>query len=182
MTSNGTSHDVTYYEILDLGPPHRSKGLTKQEVKLAYQRALLLHHPDKARPANDSNTRPTDSTAKVAGPHYTVDQIVAAYNVLVDPQTRVRYNKDLALQRDGQRIEASGTLLHNGLEMHDLEDLEYDDETGVWYKGCRCGEKQSYVVTEAELEHGSKEGEIYVACKGCSLWIKVLFSMAEEEQ
>ena len=179
MTSR-TPRDVTYYDVLDLGSPHRSKGLTKQEVKLAYQRALLLHHPDKVRHEDGLDSGTSQSKNKAPGPHYTIDQIIAAYNVLEDPQTRVRYNKDL--QRDGQTAEASGTLLHSGLEVHDLEDLEYDDEAGVWYKGCRCGEEQGYVVTEAELEHESKEREIYVACKGCSLWIKVLFSMAEDEQ
>jgi diphthamide biosynthesis protein 4 len=59
--------------------------------------------------------------------------------------------------------------------------LVYDEDKNIWSRGCRCGDSNGYMLTEAELERESSEGEIYVACKGCSLWIKVLFGTTESD-
>jgi hypothetical protein len=34
---------------------------------------------------------------------------------------------------------------------------------------------------ESDLEEATEDGEISVGCRGCSLWLKVLFGVMEEE-
>ncbi|KAL2362825.1 hypothetical protein RJZ56_004296 [Blastomyces dermatitidis] len=61
-TTLGTS-TTTHYSILNIPypPPHR---LLKPDVKLAYHRALLKHHPDKSRTASSNPAKtPTTSIA-----------------------------------------------------------------------------------------------------------------------
>lgn len=36
-----------------------------------------------------------------------------------------------------------------------------------------------YVVTEDELEKNLEDRELIVGCRGCSLWLRVLFSVEE---
>lgn len=37
------------------------------------------------------------------------------------------------------------------------------------------------MVTEEELEKESAHGEIVIGCRGCSLWMKVLFAVQEDD-
>ncbi|KLJ12930.1 hypothetical protein EMPG_12097 [Blastomyces silverae] len=62
-TALGISTTTTHYSILNIPypPPHR---LLKPDVKLAYHRALLKHHPDKSRTASSNPAKtPTTSIA-----------------------------------------------------------------------------------------------------------------------
>jgi diphthamide biosynthesis protein 4 len=36
-------------------------------------------------------------------------------------------------------------------------------------------------VREEDLEDAGEEGEVVVGCRGCSLWLRVLFGVVEEE-
>lgn len=49
-----------------------------------------------------------------------------------------------------------------------------DTDGGSFFHECRCGE--AYVVTDAEL----REGFEVLDCTGCSLYIRVIGSPAEE--
>lgn len=71
---------------------------------------------------------------------------------------------------------------YTGSENLDLDDLDFDEERGIWNLACRCGEKKGYVVTEGDLEREELAGakEIIVGCGGCSLWINVAFGVVEE--
>ncbi|KAL4893861.1 CSL zinc finger-domain-containing protein [Aspergillus ambiguus] len=183
-----TIHD--YYQILSLPFSGSTSGFTKQQLKLAYHKALLTHHPDKASPSTPPPT--TTKTHNHHLPHeqriYTIDEITTAYKTLSDPHLRAEY--DRALRLDRSRIaerEKSSAVFHTGLEVVDLEDLGCDetgdggdDSTCVWFRACRCGDDRGFLVSESDLEREAEHGEIVVGCRGCSLWMKVLFAVAED--
>lgn len=200
--SNIVSRD-DHYTILNLLFP--SSNLSKQQLKSAYHRALLRHHPDKTR-ASDPNPQDQSLSAKPTlnhndGPAYTIDEITTAYKTLADPALRAEY--DRALRLDRLRIverEKTGAVFHTGLEVVDLEDLGFEevDETqapsdssdgdndtmntgSFWYRVCRCGDEKGFVLTEEDLEREAEHGEIVVGCRGCSLWMKVLFAVDDGE-
>lgn len=185
-----------YYQILSLPFTGSSSSLSKQQIKLAYHKALLQHHPDKARaiaqdtrpppnrqavplsPENGTFTRPSDSTQQRT---YTIDEITTAYKTLSDPRLRAEYDRSLRLDRAKiAEHEKTGDVFHTGLEVVDLEDLacdEGDAENLVWYRGCRCGDERGFLVSETDLEREVEQGEVVVGCRGCSLWLKVLFAV-----
>lgn len=161
----------THYELLNLPiPTITSKPPSPQEIKAAYRLALLAHHPDKSSPQ-----LPTKNPNVP-----TIDAIKAAYHALSTPSLRAEYDRTVLLhpptKSTGQK---SG---YTGSETLDLDDLVFDEVEGVWYLGCRCGEKRGYVVTEGDLEREERLGgrEIVVGCRGCSLWIRVGFGVVEE--
>ncbi|PYH92858.1 DnaJ-domain-containing protein, partial [Aspergillus ellipticus CBS 707.79] len=177
------------YTILNLPPTTSTTTttttptpLTKQHLKTAYHKALLKHHPDKT-PGSDT---PPNTTTTPSPPNetYTIDEITSAYKTLSDPALRAEYDRELRLDRArvAQR-EKNGTVFHTGLEVVDLEDLGFEDGEGeggdYWYRGCRCGDDKGFLVTEMDLEREAEHGEVVVGCRGCSLWMKVLFAVEE---
>jgi diphthamide biosynthesis protein 4 len=174
---------ATHYDILDLPSNLRNESkISVQTLRAAYRRALLRHHPDK------SSSKPTLNPLPEREALYTVDEITNAFRTLSDPQTRAAYNISLALKHStivdvvggGNSKEGWKT----GIETADLDDLERsDDEAGgqTWYRGCRCGEERGFVVTEEDLEYAGREGEVTVGCRGCSLWLRVLFGVIEDD-
>jgi len=177
MPSNGKTRPQDHYEVLHLSRSGDSRQLSKEEVKAAYHRALLTHHPDKARHNPTNNVGSEQSTAK---PKFTVDQIVTAYQVLSDPSRRVEFNEQLIKSERLQPTQKNeGKATHIGVETFDLDDLDHDEVNSTWFRGCRCGSEESYVLNEDDLEKESHSGEIYVGCKGCSLFIRVLFGVDE---
>lgn len=213
----------THYDVLSLPFPHGTEtdtgsSLSKEAVKAAYRRALLRYHPDKtqalsslknssqgASTISGSGVAVTSPRTTIPSPSrkaiYSIDQIVLAYETLLDPSLRAAYDRSL-LHSSGSsnqvRADANGddappaTATHIGVEVFDLDDLDYEEQqqqpqggnkkVGVWSRGCRCGaEGQGYILTEADLERESAQGEIYVGCRGCSLFIKVLFATEEDD-
>lgn len=180
-----TSTDKDYYEILNI--PSSSAGnlpiISKQQLKNAYHKALLKHHPDKSSPSPTPAPGARDSNA------YTIDDITNAYKILSNPELRAEYDRDLILQRKSFNKAAGKSddvSFHTGLEVVDLEDMteQGDEATGSssWYRSCRCGDEKGFIVTEDELEAEAHHGEILVGCRGCSLWIKVLFAVEEDRR
>jgi diphthamide biosynthesis protein 4 len=118
---------------------------------------------------------------------FTVDQITLAFSTLSDPKSRAAYDASLAVDHysaikgtDGNR---DGKDWKTGIETVDLDDLEVCEEENVeqvWYRGCRCGDEKGFVVRERDLEDAAQDGEVTVGCKGCSLWLKVLFGVVED--
>ena len=167
-----------HYEVLAL-PTARDQDSapTLGAIKSAYHRALLLHHPDK------SLHRALPSTA--SRPKYTIDHISQAYRILSDPKSRSSFDRKLRLYPQLFAVSTDNTISVSGVtpngEIVDLDDLVYDDEQTLWYRGCRCGQKRGFIVTESHLESHSGEGEALVGCAGCSLWIKVLFAVEDGE-
>jgi DnaJ-class molecular chaperone len=173
------STSLSHYEVLQLRP---EDGLPPDTVKQAYHHALLLHHPDKAQQVTSIHT--SQSASKPSHP-ISIDQIVQAYTVLSDPTQRESYNAHLKSSTDAHRATS-----HRGIESYDLDDLTYTEHDGVgtWRLSCRydSGDSDGYIVTEDDLERAAREDqdgvlkEILVGCRGCSLFIRVVFAIAPD--
>jgi diphthamide biosynthesis protein 4 len=163
---------LNYYQLLGLEEKHHAAVLSSQEVKAAYRRALLQHHPDKK--VQTPSFRPTKNGEKSP---VTVDEIALAYKVLSEPVLRAEYNR--WLQTDDSGEDANSRVHRTGLETVDLDDLVFDPASSLWSRSCRCGDDSGFLVTEAELEKNAEDGELFVGCKGCSLWLRVLFGVEE---
>lgn len=72
-------------------------------------------------------------------------------------------------------------MFRTGIETVDLDDLEVDEAQGIWYRSCRCGDERGFLIKEADLEEAAEDGEVSVGCRGCSLWLKVLFGVVEDD-
>lgn len=163
------THNPTYYEILGLPRSlQHEANIPAQTLRGAYKRALLKNHPDKSKSA-------------VKGT-YSIDQIAKAFSTLSDPGTRTQYDRELRLQNNSQKesSQRDGEVFRTGIEIVDLDDLEEDEAQSLWYRSCRCGDERGFLIAEADLEEAAEEGELSVGCRGCSLWIRVLFGMVED--
>jgi diphthamide biosynthesis protein 4 len=201
-----TTAEPTLYEILSLTPKHlegqASAAQQKKVVKQAYHKALLKHHPDKNQQDSPSSTSPatspspppktqssssskkaTSSVPNKSQLTYTVDQILHAYNVLLDVRQRREYDRQLTLtsSTSAEQRHSVSTRFHTGLETVDLDDLGFDERTGVYSGPCRCGNERGFRFTEAELEEYEDDLVLMVQCLDCSLWLRVLFDAAEDD-
>ncbi|KAJ9645064.1 Diphthamide biosynthesis protein 4 [Coniosporium apollinis] len=173
-----------HYHTLGLPSTPSGQHSTAQDVKLAYRRALLSHHPDKATGLPTPAPSPRQSPSEHAAARPTVDQITLAYKVLSDSTLRREYDRELSLSQHTPSHKGGGGLDEAaiGLEPVDLDDLEYDDDKGIWYRSCRCGQARGFTVTEVELEKEEKTGLVVVGCRGCSLSLMVGFGVVEADE
>jgi len=69
------------------------------------------------------------------------------------------------------------SIFHDEVE---IEDFEFDEEEGVYYYPCPCGDK--FAISLEELE----AGEEIATCPSCSLIVKVIYNpedfLPEEEK
>ncbi|KAK5049552.1 hypothetical protein LTR84_004481 [Exophiala bonariae] len=177
----GDGHNLyTYYDILQIPPSTEWNLHYVDELKRAYRRALLVHHPDKIPNTVESvdksngNNKPQAPSLSTQPPNYSIDEITTAYKVLSNANKRAAYDEALRRNETDQRGQ-SGT--HIGVEVFDLEDMAYDDDKEIWSRSCRCGDERGYMVAVDDLEKESQHGEIFVGCLGCSLFIKVMFAV-----
>jgi diphthamide biosynthesis protein 4 len=162
-----SSVHLDHYQVLNL--PSRSTA-SQNDIKLAYRRALLRHHPDKCgKQSSNTNTQPL----------YTLDQVFLAYRTLVNPTDRFEY--DRKMKTSNSAGSHNGTEGHPGLETSDLDDLAYDSDRLTWSKSCRCGNQKGFVINEKDLEDNAEYGELLTGCGGCSLWLRVTFAVLEDE-
>lgn len=162
---------ANYYDILGLHQDQPSPS--PEEVKKAYRKALLSHHPDKSA-KTDCQTAHASNLGTL-----TVDDIALAYKTLSEPALKVDYDRWLASNAQSSGPNKSGGRVHHtGLETVDLDDLDYDEKSQSWTRSCRCG-VGGFEVTEDELEKNLEDRELIVGCEGCSLWLRVLFSVEE---
>lgn len=167
---SATMTRANYYEILGL--PRDETVVSADQVKKAYRRALLSHHPDKT-PDPAAQARGSNGSHKL-----TVDEIALAYKTLSEPSLKAEYDRWLASNRPPDGSDSSNRIHHTGLETVDLDDLAFDEQSQAWTKSCRCG-VGGYSMTEDELERNVDDRELIVGCRGCSLWLRVLFSVDE---
>lgn len=169
-TPNAVSQ-MNHYQVLSLVPPTQAgRDVTARDIKLAYRRSLLHHHPDKFK---STATRATNSA--LSSP--TIDAITLAYKVLSDATARSEYDRLLCLLKSNSS--AHSEKPRPGLETADLDDLDYDDLQHVWSRSCRCGNGKGFLLTERELEREVEHGEVITGCRGCSLWLRVVFEGAD---
>ena len=164
-----------YYQLLGLEARQYAPSLSAQEVKAAYRRALLQHHPDKRSQHPVAATREISQYSSA-----TVDDIALAYKVLSEPPLRADYDRWLRSKELNGGSDALRNRTHRtGLETVDLDDLVFDKDASIWRKACRCGDENGFMVSEAELERNAEDGEVIIGCKGCSLWLRVLFGVED---
>lgn len=176
-----------YYAILSL--PNRP-ALSTRDLKNAYRRALLAHHPDKkSAPSASSCHDPSQSPSRTAAAasqstQPSIDDITAAYRTLASPSLRASYDRASFLSQprldNDKARHRHDEAFRTGLETLDLDDLEYDEKRELWFHPCRCGQERGFVLIGEELEREEQSGEVVVGCAGCSLWIRVLFGVADE--
>lgn len=161
-----------HYSILGIPTPKNADdpSITPEVLKSAYRNALLLHHPDR---------RPNEKGTEGGAEKVTVDQIVQAYEVLADPIARARYHDLLVKQRSTLSLGVGKGVERSAVETFDLEELECrdTDQGAVWERLCRCG--GLYLVSERQLGEVAGDGEIVMGCRGCSLFIRVVFDVVE---
>ena len=169
----GQSLEKDHYAILSLPSPLEADRPppSQQEIKQAYHQALLRYHPDKASAAQVANRESP-----------TIDRLTIAYKTLANQKARASYNRQLFLMaRDlvGPRPlgDADAFKYHSGIEYIDLEDMAFDESRKKYYRTCRCGRSAGFNVEEAQLEEHEEDGEILLECHGCSLWLRVGFSV-----
>ena len=119
-----------------------------------------------------------------------VDAITAAYRVLGSAEARRTFERELLARGavggggGGEAGWDADAGLHVGLEVVDLDDLAWEEESGegVWWRSCRCGEERGFVVREQQLVREEEAGgrELLVGCVGCSLWLRVGFGVVDE--
>ena len=162
---------LNHYQVLSLLPPSQTgRDVTVQDIKLAYRRSLLHHHPDKSK-----STAPKAANSDRSNP--SIDAITLAYKVLSNATARSEYDRLLRLQTSSSDLTLEKP--HPGLETEDLDDLDYDELQHVWYRNCRCGNGKGFLLTEQELEREAEHGEVITGCRGCSLWLRVVFEVAD---
>ena len=84
-----------YYKILCV-----NRNATEDEIKRAYRKQAVLHHPDKHANATEAKQHAEEQLFKEVG---------AAYSVLSDPKKRIRYDRgddleDIAADIDPSQI------------------------------------------------------------------------------
>ncbi|RKP10922.1 CSL zinc finger-domain-containing protein [Thamnocephalis sphaerospora] len=162
---------ASLYDILEV-----TEHATRDDIRLSYQRLLLQYHPDKRA---GERRRPAAETAAAGDPagssaateehlRQRLDDVLRAWYTLGDTTRRADYDKQLRAARLCQ----PGPM---DVEV-DLDDMDYDEDTGVFTYACRCS--GAYTLTEDDLEVGAD----LVGCAQCSLRIRVLYQAADETE
>lgn len=131
----------THYEVLSLPQNLSDLAGPEQAIRQAYRRALLRHHPDKAKAAatatgavavpicipllpNSASMRTSQQNQPAAA--YTIDQITTAYTTLSSPTLRSEYDTHLRLtaSKSNNNNNQAHSAFQTGIETIDLDDLE----------------------------------------------------------
>ncbi|KAJ1648441.1 hypothetical protein LPJ64_000270 [Coemansia asiatica] len=143
-----------YYSVL--GVPISAQH---DEIKQAYYALSRKIHPDKWA-IRDPDVK--DSSAKGIKFH----ELSVAWETLSDPARRREYDRRLLALQNRSRGVVQDEV--------DLDDMEFDEETGVYSYPCRCSGK--YSIAESDMESGKE----IAPCSDCSLKIRVLYEAADD--
>jgi diphthamide biosynthesis protein 4 len=162
---------VDFYHTLSI-PPTASFA----DVKAAYRRALLLHHPDK-RPVSRSlhveESLPS-IVRSVSNSTPSVSDIRQAYTILSDPVLRAGFDSKLRqstlTSSNSSRVEGS----QRPAEVISLDDFESSENAQLYSYKCRCG--SAYQISAIELEQDVH----LMGCQGCSEVIWIGYEVAED--
>lgn len=92
------------------------------------------------------------------------------------------YHKSFSFKATPQQAQAQAQA-SSGVETIDLDDIAWDGRKKVYHHTCsRCGMKRGYCFRELDLEEVGEDGELMVQCTGCSLWLRVVFEDADEDE
>ena len=141
-----------YYAVFSI-----STSASAAEIKTAYHRALLSHHPDK-----QSNTARRDDAVEL-------DLLRKAFATLSNPDLRIEY--------DSRRANAcSGPRPAHVVSLEEFTEHENGGPEEIfWSYDCRCG--GSYRITENDME----KGQHLIGCASCSEVVWVGFELVEDD-
>ncbi|KAI0082511.1 DnaJ-domain-containing protein [Panus rudis PR-1116 ss-1] len=163
--------NIDYYASLSI-----PQTASLVEIKQAYRRALLLHHPDKltANKGERSYTLCSDERDPID-----IGKLKEAYETLSNPILRASY--DIALFRSQDSKHASGPRPAQVISLEDFTEIDLpnagEEPVGegamTWAYECRCGGR--YVIDESMMERD----EHLVGCNSCSEVVWVGYEVAE---
>ncbi|KAI9280499.1 hypothetical protein BY458DRAFT_553368 [Sporodiniella umbellata] len=139
---------LTYYEVLGVSET-ASTDLIKQKF---HQLILEQYHPDKSTDIGNGGK---------------AQQVLKAWEILRNIESRKKYDVELASQRNKQDLAIGAEV--------DLDDMDYSEENKSFLLECRCS--GVYEITESDMEDGID----IVGCNNCSLKIRVLYEVLEDE-
>ena len=144
-----------------------SKSASAPEIKLAYHRALLLHHPDKQH-LNGLSAGDANGTAQDVD----IGLIQQAYTTLSSSSLRQAYDANRASS-------AAASAGPRPAQVVSLEEFDEEAQAGgngsAWTYACRRGGK--YVIREPDMERDQH----LIGCSGCSEVVWVGYEVAEDE-
>ncbi|KAF5332542.1 hypothetical protein D9611_005146 [Ephemerocybe angulata] len=181
----------SFYEILSI-----PQNATAAEVKAAYHRALLQHHPDKQSSAASNGTSPVlprahhSSTSPLnisSGSRLEISLIKLAYETLLSPESRGTYDSTIMKKRKAHTTSGGprpaqiisledwvSTSRSKTPELHEGgEDVEGEEE-GPWRYPCRCS--GFYEISVDMMERGVH----LVGCNSCSEVVWAGYELEED--
>lgn len=156
---------VSHYEVLGV-----KFDSSLSEIKEAYRHCLLRTHPDKLGGVKISES-------------IDINAIQDAYQVLSDPDLRSQYNKEVTQVQKSSGYVGTG----DGLDEYSLDSFEFDATKLEYSMDCpRCMAKNGFALHENTLEEHADDGlnggfVVLSQCCSCSLWLKITFQLAVEE-
>ncbi|EAU92361.1 hypothetical protein CC1G_00580 [Coprinopsis cinerea okayama7 len=146
VPSSATTTSINYYEVLNVQP-----DASAAELKAAYHKALLRHHPDK---------QATQRSAEIG--IVEIAHIKEAFEVLSNSSRRAEHDAELKRASYAHRprpaqvipLEEWTSLAANG--------SEDEGDEGPWTYPCRCGGR--YTLTLELMERD----EHLIGCDSCS--------------
>ncbi|CAG8483765.1 6301_t:CDS:2 [Ambispora gerdemannii] len=156
----------TYYDILGVLPT-----ASANEIKKAYQKLILIWHPDKEK--WHQNKQISNGSLEIDD---TVDEGLRE-NFIDERETNDGGGdgggRDVSTAYKVQQISDAWKTLRNPVarKAYDVQ----IKETFTYTLECRCS--SHYIITEEDLENGID----IVACGGCSLRVRVLYDVADDD-
>ena len=134
-----------------------SSSANRAEIKSAYQRLILIHHPDK--------NIASSSTAAATGSNSSEKFILIqrAWYILGNAENKLEY--------DNRALQESAIVIHaEHVNVSEFQVNKNKDDGLIEYsKQCRCGD--FYEFGESDLKAGINTSQ----CNGCSLYVTIEF-------
>ena len=140
-----------YYEILGC-----SHDADHRQLKNAYQKMSLKHHPDKQMSTTVSDSTAACDVNRSSGAFVRINR---AWTTLSDPEMKAFYDATWKQRCIAQKWPVQDDV--------DVDDLDYDSESDRHELECRCGGR--YTASTRDLEFKVD----YVCCDSCSLCVHI---------
>ncbi|KAJ1865643.1 hypothetical protein H4R99_003732 [Coemansia sp. RSA 1722] len=134
-------------------------GAQHEEIKQAYYALSRKIHPDKW-----ASRTPDTKDSNVQNVEF--HELSVAWETLSDPVRRKQYDQNLQASQNRSRGVVQDEV--------DLDEMDFDEDTGVYSYPCRCS--GTYSIAESDMETGKE----IAPCSGCSLKIRVLYEAADD--
>ncbi|KAI0514805.1 hypothetical protein F5B22DRAFT_217416 [Xylaria bambusicola] len=192
FTAQQKSIKQAYHKALLKHHPDKNPQDSPTNTATSSNPARSSKSQSKSSGGGKSSSSSSSSSVPKSQLTYTVDQIQHAYSVLSDAAQRREYDRQLLLTTSSssstftsistEQKHSVSTRFHTGVETVDLDDLGFDEKTGVYFGSCRCGNERGFQFTEAQLEEYEEDLVLMVQCLDCSLWMRVLFDAVDDDE